>query len=1048
MCTARTLLTAAVLLSGAAAAAHETMTEWFDMTVNDKQRLPIHNSIFPYENEQLALQGKYTDSQRFLSIDGTWKFKWVAHASNHDYDFFRWDYDYSRWDDMPVPGNWELNGYGDPEYVNSGFAWRGHFDFPAPEVPNRDNHSGQYRRTIDIPDSWLGKQIIAHIGSATSCVYMWVNGSFVGYAEDAKVAAEFDITDYVLKGTNKLALEVFRWCDGSWCEDQDFWRLSGIARESYLYCRDKDNHLNDLKLTPDLTNGYKDGTLTIEADLSGNATVEYQLLDADGKPVGEQQGNVITVKNCHPWTAETPYLYTLVAKTYGKPAATKAKNRRAKRQPQAQPQLTEVVTQKVGFRKVEIRDAQLLVNGQPIYIKGVNRHELSPTGGYVVSMEEMLNDIRVMKEHNINAVRTCHYPDDPRWYDLCDQYGLYVCAEANQESHGFGYGNDAAAKKPIFAQQILERNQHNVMAHRNHPSIIYWSLGNETVDGPNFTAAYKWIRENEPSRPIHWEQAHGGQNSDFMCPMYATQAWCERYAKNPDSKKPLIQCEYSHAMGNSTGGLHEYWDLVRRYPKFQGGFIWDFADQALNVESNNYLKAKLPTVKWAYGGDFNTYDPSDNNFNCNGIFYPDRTPSPQAAEVKYEYQNVWAELQGQNTVKVRNEYFFRDLGNVRMTWQLLADGAVVGQGTVEHLEAKPGQETSVQLPLNPEAGKEMLLEVHFLLKQGEPMLPAGSDIASCQMALGERPAAAAKPAARLSRAKNVKREYWEPFVVAGEGYQMQFDPNSGLLTNYQVKGREVMDGGLHPQFWRAVTDNDMGAGLQRRFKVWRETQLTLADFNVTRQKDKDSKQLVYTVSSTYNFSNIDARLTLTYVVKEDGSVDVSEHLVPGATFDAPEMLRYGVMMEMAPEMEQSQWYGRGPQENYSDRKLSQHIGLWKKTATEQFFPYIRPQENGLHSDVRWWQQCDGQGRGIRIESDDPFFASALHYDVNSLDEGDHKDQRHSEQVEPLKRVVLSLDKEHAGLGGVNSWGDDGRALPPYRVKSGEKLFSFRISPVM
>ena len=1047
MNTIKTLLAAAALLSGVSASAYETMTEWFDMAVNDKERLPMHTTFFDYADEQEALRGKPSQSQRYLSINGTWKFKWVEHANQRVRDFFRWDYDYSQWQDMPVPGCWELNGFGDPEYVNSGFAWRGHFTMQPPAVPNTDNHSGQYRRTIEVPASWQGKQVIAHIGSATSCVYMWVNGDFVGYAEDSKVAAEFDITASMLPGTNKLAIEVFRWCDGSWCEDQDFWRLSGIARDSYLYCRDKDNHIDDLRLTPDLENNYRDGVLTIEADVTGNTTVEYQLLDADGKAVGTQQGNVIRVPGCHTWTAETPYLYTLVAKAYAT-KSTKAKGRRQRGKKTATPTLVGVTTQKVGFRKVEIRDAQLLVNGKPIYIKGVNRHELSPKGGYVVTEAEMLQDIKVMKQHNINAVRTCHYPDDPRWYELCDEYGLYVCAEANQESHGFGYGNEAAAKKPLFAQQILERNQHNVMTYRNHPSIIYWSLGNETVDGPNFTAAYQWIRQADPSRPIHWEQAHGGANSDFQCPMYATQAWCERYASNPQSSKPLIQCEYSHAMGNSTGGLKEYWDLVRKYPKFQGGFIWDFADQALDIQSNPYLRAKLPKVKWAYGGDFNRYDPSDNNFNCNGIFMPDRQPSPQAAEVKYEYQNVWAELQGQNQLSVRNEYFFRPLDNVRMVWTLFADGKQVQQGTVEQIDAQPGQTATYTLPLSIDANKEMLLVTDFRLKQAEPMLEAGHSIASCQLPVGGTTYKPAEQPALKGKEKKVKQDgRW--LTYTGDGYKIQFDPATGSLVSYELRGTQMLDQGgtLKPQLWRAVTDNDMGAGLQRRMKAWRDAQLSLQNFTVTRLKDKNSKQTYYTIRSSYTLSTLDAKIDMTYRVAPDGSIDVTEHLVPAPTFNEAEMLRFGVAIQLAPGVEQSQWYGRGPQESYADRKLSQAIGVWNKTATEQFFPYIRPQENGLHSDVRWWQQSNAQGMGIRIEAAEPFYASALHYDWITLDEGDNKDQRHSELLQPAQGITLSIDKEHAGVGGVNSWNDDGRALPQYRVKAGEKTFSFRLVPV-
>jgi beta-galactosidase len=569
-----------------------TDTEWHDLQVNEVNRLKLHTNYFAYESAEKALAGDRKASANYLSLNGTWKFHFAEAPDKRPSGFFETSYDDAAWKTISVPGIWELNGYDDPVYVNIGFAWRGHFKNNPPQVPLKDNHVGSYRRIINIPNSWDGKQIIAHFGSVTSNIYLYVNGMYVGYAEDSKVAAEFDITPYVKKGDNLIAFQTFRWCDGSYSEDQDFWRLSGVARDSYLYARNEKVQVSNIKLTADLVNNYQDGALSVDLDVKGSPTVDFDLLNANGISVskhsvefkGQSHGNVaFNIKNVKPWTAETPYLFTLVTtvKKGGK--------------------VIEVIPQKVGFRKVEIKNCQLLVNGQPIYIKGANRHEMDPDGGYIVSRERMIQDIKIMKQFNINAVRTCHYPDDPQWYELCDEYGLYVVAEANQEGHGFGYEDDAPTKKTLFAKQILERNQHNVEMFYNHPSIIIWSLGNETADGPNFTAAFNWIKSVDSSRPIHWERAIKGPNTELYCPMYLPQKACEEYALSsaPEDQKPLIQCEYNHAMGNSGGGLKEYWDLVRKYPKFQGGFVWDFVDQALRDTKRGI---------YTYGGDYNKYD--------------------------------------------------------------------------------------------------------------------------------------------------------------------------------------------------------------------------------------------------------------------------------------------------------------------------------------------------------------------------------------------------------------------------------------------------------
>ena len=1012
------MMVAVMAVSMPVIAQQPTMTEWHDLQVNEVNRYAVHTS-FPQANR--------------LSLDGTWRFLWVEHANQRPTDFFRMDYDAKNWVDMPVPGVWELNGYGDPEYVNVGFAWRGHFKNNPPEVPVKDNHVGSYRRTITIPADWTGKQVIAHFGSVTSNIYLWVNGQYVGYAEDAKVAAEFDVTPYIHSGENLIAFQTFRWCDGSYHEDQDFWRLSGVGRSCYLYAQDKTEHIQDIRITPDLINNYKDGTLAVKIWAVGKSDARLTLFDAAGKEVASQtvkswqesqpkQGGVVLhVNNPQKWTAETPYLYTLKIE-YGH----------------------QVTTQRVGFRKVEIKDAQLLVNGKPIYIKGVNRHEMDPDGGYVVSRERMIQDLQLMKRFNINAVRTCHYPDDPLWYDLCDEYGIYLCAEANQESHGFLYQNPSPSKDPIFRQQIVERNQHNVAVNFNHPSVIIWSLGNETADSENFTAARQWILSQDQSRPIQYEPAGEGANTDIFCPMYMIQWHCEGYAKDNRKQKPLIQCEYNHVMGNSGGGLKEYWDLVRKYPKFQGGFIWDFVDQALHG------KDKQGRDIYTYGGDYNKYDPSDNNFNCNGLVSPDRVPNPHMYETGYEYQNIWTEPVDitQGKLRIRNEFFFRDLSNYVMDWTFLCDGRVIRSGQVEQISCAPQGTVEVTLPLgNCDGAGEYLLNVDYKLKNAEPLMQKGQTVAYQQLTVKPGTLALQDATAKLPslKVKDSKRDTL--LSVTNDAVNIQFNKVSGFMVRYTVADRQLLgEGGvLRPNFWRALTDNDMGGQFQKDNKVWKNPTLNLVTFHAEKVKKPQS---CVVVTAVYDMPDVKAQLTLTYHISGDGRIKVVEQLKTDKDAKQPDMARFGMVMQLPYEMERSAYYGRGPIENYGDRKLSQRIGIYNQTADEQFYPYIRPQENGLKSDVRWWNQTTAQGKGMRIEAVEPFSVSALHYAIEDLDEPKPaKGQRHSTQVPKSKYTNLCIDGAHTGVGGANSWSNWGLALPKYRVPYQDRTFTFQFVPL-
>lgn len=1035
-----------------------TFTEWHDLQVNEINRLPLHTMHFAYDpNDFPGTGAEYLDkkkSMNYLSLEGTWKFNWVANADERPTDFYKTDLDDSKWNNIQMPGNWEMLGYGQPEYVNVGFAWRGHFDQQPPAVPTKDNHVGSYRREINIPSNWDGKRVIAHFGSVTSNIYLYVNGKFAGYAEDSKVAAEFDITPFLKKGKNLIAFQTFRWCDGSWCEDQDFWRLSGPARENYLYARSKDHRLLDVRVETELKNNYKDGFLNITAKVQGNTLAYFGLYDPDGKEVivtgtdNVRNGVAkyqLRVKNVRKWSAETPNLYTLVVSPIQNGGMYLP---------------YEIVQVKVGFRKVEIKNKQFLVNGQPVLLKGADRHEIDPDEGYNVSEQRMIQDIMMMKRMNINAVRTSHYPNDPRWYDLCDKYGLYVVAEANQESHGFQYGDDAAAKKPEFAKQIMERNQHNVSMFFNHPSIVTWSMGNETVMGDNFLQAYKWIKSQDKTRPVQYEQARRGEGTDIFCPMYYPVAASEKYAKDPNSPMPLIQCEYNHTMGNSGGNLSDYWDLIRKYPILQGGFDWDFVDQALHrniVKPMSILPYKmnneeLRKIEYCYGGDYNKYDPSDNNFNCNGIIGPDRQMNPHAYEVAYQYQNIWAKMVNAETgeVSVHNENFFRDLSNYALAWSLEEDGVETQNGTIADLDVPAQQTKNFTIPYDKSKikGKEVFLNIDFRLKEAEPLLTAGQVMAYAQLPVVTKQACSGDCSKMLAQGhgkKKMKLAAKKNNVVAVTTPNLTFkiDRSTGLISEYAYNGKSLLgEGGtLKPNFWRAPTDNDMGAGLQKKFKAWKNPQMNLKNIDVKKDKKTNS----VTILTSFDMPEVQGQMDITYVVfANTGAVKVTEDFKATEGAKVSDMFRFGMLMQMPYTMEKSNYYGRGPIENYSDRKDCMRIGVYTDDADNQYFPYIRPQESGTKSDIRWWKQTDATGLGLQVKSCTPFYASAIHFDTEELDDGDDKEQRHSFDLKKSKFTNLFLDSAHMGVGGENSWG--AWPLEKYRVHYGNKTFTFTLIP--
>lgn len=1048
-----------------------TWTEWHDLQVNEVNRYGLRTNFFAYENKQAALAGNMEKSANYLSLEGTWKFKWVADADQRPTDFYKADYDDSAWKTMQVPGIWELNGYGDPEYVNVGFGWRYMFNEDdyfkgfkkeykvtndSLPVPITDNHVGSYRRVIELPANWDGKQVVAHFGSVTSNIYLFVNGHYAGYAEDGKVAAEFDITKFVKPGKNLIAFQTFRWCDGSWDEDQDFWRLSGVARNCYLFAKNPAVQVSNIKITPDLLNNYQDGELLINVNVKGNPIIDFQLINANNQVVGKSSGSFhsmltgsarFTVRNVKKWTAETPYLYTLL---------TIVKDRKGN--------VVEVIPQKVGFRKIEIKNSQLLVNGQPVLIKGADRHEMDPDGGYVVTRERMIQDIKIMKRLNINAVRTCHYPDDPVWYDLCDEYGLYITAEANQESHGFQYGQNSPVVTKTFAKQIMERNQHNVEIYYNHPSVIVWSLGNETDNSQNFVDAYNWIKGQDKSRPVQYERGlwGHGDDSDIYCPMYMSHDGCEKYAKNDANKRPLIQCEYNHTMGNSSGGFLEYWDLIRKYPKYQGGYIWDFVDQALHRTPNFKASRTLADYEaisakyeagsgnmspiYTYGGDYNKKDASDNNFNCNGVIGPDRQLNPHAYEIAYVHQNIWAEAVdlAKGQVSVYNEYFFRDLSNYELVWTLMKDGKAIENGKVAQLNVKPQQKVTLTLPYNVPAEGEVMLNIEFRLKTAEPLMDKGQVVAYRQFAVREaKPATMQQPTQKAKLKVKDDKKGGVISVEVKDQMSVVFDKTTGLLKTYNVAGKDLLPQGgtLRPNFWRAVTDNDMGAGLQSHFKAWRNPIMNLTAISAAKVGKVGAR-----VVAVYDMPDVKATLTITYDIDGEGAMTVQQQMKTTPDAKVSNLLRFGMVMDLDYNMDKSEFYGRGPIENYIDRKASQNIGIYKQTADQQFYPFIRPQETGTKSDIRWWKQTTAEGLGFCITAVNNYFdACALHYNISDLDEGDQKAQRHSPEVPKSKFTELSINLAHFGLGGENSWGS--WPLQQHRLSYQDMTFTFHLTPL-
>ena len=1022
----------------ALSASAQTFKEWQDPQLNATNRLPMHTT--------------YTISnttEKQISLDGMWKFKGVNNADERPTTFFRTDFDDSQWGEMPVPGMWELNGFGDPQYVNIGYAWRNQYKNNPPTVPSDGNRVGSYRRTFVVDKQIIGQNITLHLGGAASCAYIWINGKYVGYTEDTHLDSEFDVTKLVKAGNNQIALQIFRWCDGSYLEDQDLFRFGGILRSCYLQARPQ-KRITDVRanasLSNNLTNGILDLTLTNPTKQKATVTVyTFAGRDANGQiTTGKQiaQKENVTdkahfeINNVSAWSAEQPNLYTVRVKT-----------------------TTEELIFNVGFRNIEIKNSQLLVNGKAILIKGADRHEIDPDMGFCVPYSRMLSDAKLMKQMNINAVRTSHYPDDPRWYDICDELGLYVVAEANIESHGMGYGDETLAKNTQFALAHLQRNQRNVQQNFNHPSVIIWSMGNEAGFGPNFENVYKWIKAEDTTRPVQYEQAGNNDFTDIYCPMYLDYNWCEKYCNN-NPKHPLIQCEYAHAMGNSMGGFKEYWELIRKLPNYQGGFIWDFVDQGLrtivkksnyNYNKDNNCEGKYGQTFYCYGGDFNTSDASDNNFCDNGLVSPDRRLNPHAYEVVYYYQNIWTSLLDakKGKISIYNENFFTDLSDKYLTWSIVANGKPIVCGIENNLNIAPQQNQELTLGYSEAdvvtAEGEVFLNVEYHQKRSTKAIEAGSVVARQQLALATNalPSEASTFVGQLTVKNN-----GDVATILGKNFSVQFSNTTGLLSHYTINGQPIFynDAELRPSFWRAPTDNDMGANMQRGLRDWHQPQVKCTSHNVSTTADKVSIDCQYSIVGSESKKEI-AKQNITYTICANGEITIATSLQTIA--DAPEMLRYGMRVEMPQNLDQTTFYGRGPVECYDDRKDNAFVGIYSLSASDMFYPYLRPQENGTRTDIRWWKQTDKAGRGIEISGNETLFsASALKHSIEQLDEGIDKSQRHSELLNEEPFVSLCIDKYQMGIGCVNSWGAWPR--PEYQIKNrttnGTIDFSFSIKP--
>jgi len=1019
----------------------QNLPEWQNPDVVEVNREDPHATRFSFDSFEQAVAGEKNTSVNFLTLNGTWSFHYADNPDARPMDFYKTDFNDSDWDQIVVPSNWELLGYGIPIYSNIPYEWT--LSPNPPEIPTDHNPVGSYRRNFVLPDGWGDKQVYIHFGAVKSAFYLWVNGEKVGYSQGSKTPAEFDITKYLKEGENQVALEVYRWSDGSWLECQDFWRISGIEREVYLEAR-PEIHIYDYFCKAGLTGDYETGILNLDVEVrvvegrdSASYTVDATLIPCVGEQVWNKKLELEKhekgilrasfadlVGEVDPWSAETPVLYTLVLELKDGEGNT-----------------LEHLSSRVGFRTSEIKYGKLLINGKAVILKGVNRHEHDEYTGHVVSEEMMLKDIELMKLFNVNAVRTSHYPNDPRWYELCDQYGLYVIDEANIESHGMGYNpSRTLGNNRLFMKSHLDRTIRMVERDKNHPSVIIWSLGNEAGDGVCFDATYDWIKERDPSRPVQYERATGGRNTDILCPMYMRIPDMIQYVeRNP--QKPLIQCEYAHAMGNSNGNIMDYWDVIKKYEHLQGGFIWDWVDQGIAQRSEDGTKY------WAYGGDFEPEDVhNDGSFCLNGLVFPDRTIHPSIHEVKRAYQNVDFEAVpfSKGVVNVINRHNFIGLDGYNLEWELTEEGLVIESGVVESPKVRPEASAYVDLELKggvKDSSKEYFLNLALVSREDAPLVPAGHEVAIEQFALN--PGAARSlctDSFALRGTGDVSLvETKTALAVQVPGGEILFDLVSGQISSYVLNGTQLLKEGPKPNFWRAPTENDFGYRMDVRLAMWKSfgSDLTLQTL-VPAQLDS-----MVVVVAEYTHPNNASHYKVAYHCNSAGEIQVSVEFTPSGD-DFPVIPRFGMSM-VAPEgFDKLEYFGRGPHENYIDRKHSSHVGLYSSTVDEQYVPYITNGENGNKTEVRWLSLSDGKGNGIKITGSPRIDFSALHYSLDQLDR-EKRDGAHTIDLERADEVFLNVDWKQMGVGGDNAWG--AKAHAQYLILAEPIKYSYMISPL-
>jgi beta-galactosidase len=1007
-----------------------------DPALLGRNKLPPHAFAVPFATAANGLTRDPERSPFYRSLNGTWRFRYVANPAQRPVGFWRDDADLTAWDSIAVPGNWEMQGFGIPIYTNSSYLYAPN----PPFVPHGDNPVGSYRRSFAIPDTWRGHRVILHFGSVKSAGFVWVNGRDVGFTKGSKTPSEFDITDHLRPGQNSLAVQVYRFSDGDYLEDQDYWKISGLERDVFLYAVPP-VHVRDYWLRAGLDAAARDGVFDADVALT-NATgrrsarmrVVLELRDPDGRPalpgplVADARVPADTTITLHAavphparWTAETPRLYTALLSLVNDRGDT-----------------TQVFVQRIGFRRVEIAGGLLLVNGTPVTIRGVDRHEHDPWTGRYVTEESMRHDIVLMKQANINGVRTSHYPDDPKWYDLADELGLYLVDEANIESHGMGYHPDTTlGNNPAWRAAHLDRTRRMVERDKNHASVLLWSLGNEAGDGVNFEATYNWIHGRDSSRPVMYERARWHTRVDLVTPMYTPITGLLDYVREWQDR-PLILCEYAHAMGNSLGNFQDYWDAIYAHPQLQGGFIWDWVDQGLAATTADGRPF------WAYGGDYGPPGtPSDGNFLANGVVQPDRRPNPHYHEVRKVYQPVNARLVDaeRGVIRIINRYDFRTLDHLALRWTLTADVDTIGTGTVPTPAVAPHDsiDLAIALPVTGGLpGSERLLTVEFVRRDAEPFLPAGWVQAWEQFAL---PATTPDEPGDAVATRPVRLTATDTGItVTGDRFAARFDRTAGALTSLTWDGVELLRTGLEPNFWRAPTDNDFGNRMPRRQRVWRRA-----------GPDRHVDSLVAHMEGTTAIVRVGqslhaggALLETTYTVRPSGSITIQNRFIPGDTAQ-PDLPRLGMRFTMPAAFDHVTWWGRGPHESYWDRKTGARVGLYSASAADLYHPYVRPQENGTRSDVRWMAVTNADGVGLLAVGMPLLEASALPYLQEDFDEGQVKLNRHVTDVFPRDLVEVRLDWHQMGVGGDNSWG--AQALEKYRLPLRVYEWSFGLRPV-